>query len=37
MELPHEVRLRFDAPPEPEWLGQVVAALAGLSCEEATP
>ena len=30
MELPHQVRLRFDAPPEPEWLGRVVAALAGL-------
>ena len=31
LELPHQVRLRFDSPPEPEWLGRVVAALAGLS------
>ena len=30
IELPHQVRLRFDSPPEPEWLGRVVAALAGL-------
>ena len=37
IELPHRVRLRFDAPPEPEWLGRVVAALAGLPSEEATP
>jgi hypothetical protein len=37
IELPHEVRLRFDAPPEPEWLGRVVAALASLPREEATP
>ena len=35
MELPHEVRLRFDALPEPEWLGRVVAALAGLPSQEA--
>jgi hypothetical protein len=34
--LPHQVRLRFDAPPEPEWLGRVVAALAGLPLQEAT-
>jgi hypothetical protein len=37
IELPHQVRLRFDAPPEPEWLGRVVAALAGLPPKEATP
>jgi transposase-like protein len=37
LELPHEVRLRFDAPPEPEWLGRVVAVLAGLPHQEVTP
>jgi hypothetical protein len=37
IELPYEVRLRFDAPPEPEWLGRVVAALADLPRKEATP
>ena len=37
MELPHEVRLRFDAPPEPEWLGRVVAVLAGRPQREGTP
>jgi transposase-like protein len=37
MELPHEVRLRFDALPEPEWLGRVVAVLAGLPQQEGTP
>ena len=37
LELPHHVRLRFDSPPEPEWLGRVVAALAGLPHQEATP
>ena len=36
MELPHEVRLHFDVLPEPEWLGRVVASLAGLPREEAT-
>ena len=36
IELPHQVRLRFDAPPEPEWLGRLVAALAGLPSQEAT-
>ena len=36
LELPHQVRLRFDSPPEPEWLGRVVAALAGLPRPEAT-
>jgi hypothetical protein len=37
LELPHQVRLRFDSPPEPEWLGRVVAALACLPRREATP
>ncbi|MGA9568405.1 MAG: hypothetical protein WBS19_22985 [Candidatus Korobacteraceae bacterium] len=37
LELPHEVRLRFEAPPEPEWLGRVVALLAGLPHQEVTP
>jgi hypothetical protein len=36
IELPHQVRLRFDAPPEPDWLVRVVAALAGLPSLEAT-
>ena len=27
IELPHQVRLRFDAPPQPEWLGRVVAEI----------
>jgi hypothetical protein len=36
IELPHSVRLRFDAPPEPEWLGRVVAVLAGLSHQKST-
>ena len=36
IELPHRVRLRFDAPPEPDWLVRVVAALAGLPSQEAT-
>jgi hypothetical protein len=37
LELPHHVRLHFDSPPEPEWLGRVVAALARLPRQEATP
>ena len=37
LELPHQVLLRFDSPPEPEWLGRVVAALAHLSRQELTP
>ena len=37
VELPHQVRLHFDAPPEPEWLGLVVAALARLPQQETTP
>ena len=35
VELPHQVRLRFGSPPEPEWLGRVVAVLAGLPGQEA--
>ncbi len=37
IELPHQVRLRFDSPPAPEWLGRLVATLACLPCQEATP
>jgi hypothetical protein len=37
LELPHQVRLRFDSPPDPEWLGRVVAALSCLPRQEATP
>ena len=37
LELPHQVRLRFDSPPEPQWLGLLVAALASLPRQEATP
>jgi hypothetical protein len=36
VELPHQVRLRFDSAPEPEWLGRVVAALAVLPRQEVT-
>ena len=36
IELPHHVRLRFESPPEPQWLGLLVAALAGLPPQEAT-
>ena len=34
IELPHHVRLRCSAAPEPQWLGQLVAALAGLAPQE---
>jgi hypothetical protein len=34
IERPHRVRLRCDATPEPEWLGQLVAALAGFAPKE---
>jgi len=34
IELPHHVRLRCNAAPEPEWIGQLVAALAGLAPKE---
>jgi hypothetical protein len=37
LELTHQIRLRFDSPPEPEWLARVVAALAGVPTQEATP
>jgi hypothetical protein len=37
IELPHQVRLRCDTPPDPEWLGRVVAALASLPHREAMP
>jgi transposase-like protein len=37
VELPHEVRLRFDVPPDPEWLGRVVAAMAPIPRKEARP
>ena len=37
IELPHRVRLRCDAAPEPEWLGRLVAALADLRPREETP
>ncbi len=36
LELPHQVRLRFDSPPQPEWVARLVAALAGLHHQEAT-
>src|SRR5262249_61312845 len=31
IELPHHVRLRCAAAPEPEWLGRLVAALSSLA------
>lgn len=34
IELPHHVRLRCAAPPDPEWLGRLVAALAGRAPRE---
>jgi len=34
IELPHHVRLRCAAAPEPQWLGRLVAALAGLALKE---
>jgi hypothetical protein len=36
VELPHQVRVRLDTTPEPEWLCRIVAALASLSRKEAT-
>jgi hypothetical protein len=36
IELPHQVRLRLDSLPQPQWLGRVVAAIAGLPPQEAT-
>ena len=35
IDLPAGVRLRLDAPPEPEWIGRLVAAVAGLQRQEA--
>ena len=37
IELPHHVRVRCDAAPEPEWLGRLVAALADLRPQEVAP
>lgn len=37
LELPHRVRLRLDGPPDPEWLGRLVAAMAALPDREAHP
>jgi hypothetical protein len=34
IELPHHVRLRCTAAPEPQWLGRLVAALADLAPKE---
>jgi hypothetical protein len=34
IELPHHVRLRCTAAPEPEWLGRLVTALAGVAPKE---
>jgi hypothetical protein len=36
IELPHQVRVRLDTMPEPEWLCRVVAVLADLPRKEAT-
>ncbi|QEH35385.1 hypothetical protein OJF2_39370 [Aquisphaera giovannonii] len=37
IELPAGVRLRLDAPPEPEWIGRLVAAVAGLEAGRGGP
>ena len=34
IELPHRIRLRCAAPPDPSWLGRLVAALAGCAPRE---
>ena len=34
IELPHRIRLRCAAPPDPQWLGRLVAALAGPAPRE---
>lgn len=34
IELPHRIRLRCAAPPDPLWLGRLVAALAGCAPRE---
>ncbi len=36
IELPHRIRLRCAAPPDPVWLGRLVAALADLAPREDT-
>ena len=36
IELLQQVRLRLDAPPDPDWPVHVAAALAGLPSQEAT-
>lgn len=36
VELPHQVRVRLDTMPEPEWLCRIVAALASLPRKEVT-
>lgn len=35
IDLPAGVRLRLEVPPEPEWIGRLVAAVAGLQGQEA--
>ncbi|QEH38613.1 hypothetical protein OJF2_72170 [Aquisphaera giovannonii] len=37
IELPGGVRLRLEAPPEPEWIGRLVAAVAGLEAGRGRP
>ena len=37
IELPHRVRLRCAAAPDPGWLGRLVAALAGCTPREDAP
>jgi hypothetical protein len=37
IDLPHHIRLRCAAAPEPQWLGRLVAALAGLRSQEVAP
>ncbi len=37
IELPHRVRLRCDAAPDPTWLGRLVAALADVAARENIP
>ncbi len=37
IELPHRVRLRCDAAPDPLWLGRLIAALADVAPREEIP
>ncbi len=37
IELPHHIRLRCAAPPDPVWLGRLVTALASSTPEEDRP